>query len=400
VERPLQVVLKEREVDFFYTDIRGLASGAEKDEFINTYKANDRKRLFDLGRDVLMRVAIIRLAELEYIFIRSNHHILMDGWCRGILNSDFFEIYGCLVNGRQPRLSPVKPYRIFVEWLERQEKEEARNYWKQFLSGYDEAVIIPKKVIDERSVRQYNREEYMFEVTGETPAALKQMAVTNNVTVSVILQAIWGILLSNYNNRRDVVFGVVVSGRPAEIDGVESMVGLFINTIPVRVRFNSDTTFSQLIRQLQGQTLESEPYQYSSLAEIQAESLLKQHLMDHFLTFLNYPAEGFIINDGSGRLRLGEKSGLEVSGIVSLERSNYNLDVLIDFSERFTIKLRYNTNVYESNFMKNKLAVHIVEVIDQVVQNDSVNVQDIVISHDRLAANPNIPIDDGGDFDL
>jgi amino acid adenylation domain-containing protein/non-ribosomal peptide synthase protein (TIGR01720 family) len=401
LDRPVQVVLKERRIDFFYKDIRQLngRDGFEKEIFIKEFKTKDRQRPFNLAKDVLMRVAVIQVDNVEYQFIWSFHHILMDGWCTGILSAEFFEIYKNFSENKPHRLPAAIPYRNYIQWLEKQDKGKAKKYWQNLLKGYKEAATIPRKKTSGADHEEYKREEFSFIVEPEKTGALEKLAAKKQVTLNVVLQTIWGIMLAKYNNKQDVVFGIVVSGRPTEIDGVESMVGLFINTIPVRVKSEKDTTFSALLREIQEQSINSGPHDHYPLVEIQAQCYLKQDLMDHFLTFLKFPVveqiEGAVNVSNSNK----RESHFEILNIDSIERSNYNLDVLINSDKQLKIKLRFNTNIYDSTFMK-KLPIHIEEVIDQVIENNDIKVKDILISHDRLAANPNLPIDDDGDFKL
>jgi iturin family lipopeptide synthetase B/iturin family lipopeptide synthetase C len=401
IERPLQVVLREWKKEFLYSDIRCTAQGRkEKEAAVRAFKEKDKNRSFDLRSDIPpIRIAVIQVDEEEYEFVWSNHHILMDGWCSEILYSEFFQVYLGYLENRPIHLAPVKPYRIYLEWLAEQNHDNPRAYWKDLLNGYNQTVGIPRKRDFQADTKEYIREEFSFSLAKEKITVLEQLAAKNQVTLSVLFQAIWGILLAKYNNSRDIVFGIVVSGRPGDIPGVESMVGVFINTIPVRIRLNDTTTFSKLTQQLQEQAGESEPYHYYSLAEIQAQSALKQNLIDHFLTFLNYPG-GELLRKG---IKEGETVGrnldLEITHVESLERSNYNMDVLVYFIDPLTVKLRYNIAVYDSGFMK-KLAQHIEEVVDQVTQDNFIRVQDIRVSHDRLAIKISVPLDDGNDFEL
>jgi amino acid adenylation domain-containing protein/non-ribosomal peptide synthase protein (TIGR01720 family) len=398
LDRPLQLVLKERNVEFIYKDLLDMISTTrEKDLFIKRFEEKDRQRKFDLSKDPLLRAAVIRVNDNDYRFIWSFHHVLMDGWCGGIVNSEFFENYIRLRENNRTPLPGVTPYRTYIRWLESREKEAARKYWRELLEGYGEAVVIPGKKNNGQDSSRYEREEFFLELGAEKTEGLNKLAAASRVTISCIIQAVWGIILGKYNNKQDIVFGIVVSGRPDEIAGVEAMVGLFINTIPVRIRFRESTPFTGLLHSVQNQAIKSEAYHYYPLAEIQAESLLKQHLMDHFLTFLNYP----VIEQIEEAVNKGNKKNpeLKISDVKSVERSNYDLDVLIYFKQELKIKFRFNTACFDSDFMK-RMAVHVEEVIDQIINNNEIKISDIVISHNRLIASPNIPMDDNKNFEL
>ncbi|NOQ28294.1 MAG: non-ribosomal peptide synthetase, partial [Bacteroidales bacterium] len=304
---PLQLVLKDRENEFDYKDIREL-SAEEKKQFILKYKKTDRDRGFRLDQDILMRVSLIQLDNNEYELIWSNHHILMDGWCIGIINNDFFEIYNSLLNNRTSKLNSVTPYKEYVKWLDKIDKDSSLQYWKNYLSGYEEQASLPK--LPEKGNEFVQQKEHM-QLSKELSAKFQQIASDNNVTASIILQSVWAILLAKYSNKEDIVFGSVVSGRPSEIYGVESIVGLFINNVPVRIQFSKDLEFSTLIKRVQNSNLDSETHHYISLAEIQAQSILKQNLIDHIIVFENFPIAEKIENLDNDN----EQLNIQISGV-------------------------------------------------------------------------------------
>ncbi|MDT2236987.1 condensation domain-containing protein [Paenibacillus larvae] len=136
--------MKEREVDFFFQDLRHIPDEKERERYMNEYKEYDKNRKFDLNKDVMMRVAVFRIGEQDYVFIWTSHHILMDGWCVEILVSDFFDIYNRLLINRPCHLEPVKQYRTYIEWLEEQDPEKAKTFWKNYLYGFEEMTAVPK----------------------------------------------------------------------------------------------------------------------------------------------------------------------------------------------------------------------------------------------------------------
>ncbi|MHA6534826.1 condensation domain-containing protein, partial [Paenibacillus sp. BAC0078] len=177
-------------------------------------------------------------------------------------------------------LPAVKPYIHFIKWLEEQDREEALGYWRNYLAGYEQRAAIPAS--ENRTNESYALEEVRHSFSERLTERLVQLSKRHQVTMNSMMQTAWNMLLRSYNNSDDAVFGAVVSGRPAEIDGVESMVGLFINTLPVRLSPNESTgTFIETVKRLQQRALDSEKVGYISLAEIQAQSELKQNLIDH-----------------------------------------------------------------------------------------------------------------------
>ncbi|WP_260989993.1 condensation domain-containing protein, partial [Paenibacillus xylanexedens] len=285
LKRPLQIVLKKRNPSIVFEDFTGLTEDEVKIS-VEQFKQGDREHGFDLTRDVLLRLAVLKTGDQSYEIIWSHHHILMDGWCMSIVLKEFFYMYKQLCNGKAIDLPAVKPYVNFINWLKAQDREEALGYWKNYLAGYEQRTAIPTS-------SHFTSEEYILEETHLTfsealTERLMHLSKYHQVTMNSMLQAAWGLLLRRYNNTNDVVFGAVVSGRPAEIDGVENMVGLFINTLPVRMGPNeSDGTFIETVKRLQQRALESEKYDYLSLAEVQGQTELKQNLIDHLFVFQN-----------------------------------------------------------------------------------------------------------------
>ena len=377
---PLQVVLKKREVDFFFQDLRHMADEQEREQYLNEYKESDKNRKFDLNKDVMMRVAVFRTGEQDYVFIWTSHHILMDGWCVEILVSDFFEIYNCLLTNRPCHLDPVKQYRSYIEWLEEQDAEKARTFWTNYLRGFDEMTAVPKLKKAASADLPYKKEEVRLDLTEQQTSALGSLAAKNQVTLSTVMKAAWSIVLAKYNQKQEVVFGGVVSGRPGELEGVEQMVGLFINTIPVRVTVDGDMTLTSLLQRVQTDMAESEPFHYFSLASIQAASELKQNLFDHIMVFENYPL--------AERLGQAAHSSEEhedhyvITDVQSFEQTNYDFNILIAPGESMYVQFDFNGHVYDKT-MVNMMAKHLEHVLNQLMENDQKRVRDIELMDDR-----------------
>ncbi|WP_260984885.1 condensation domain-containing protein, partial [Paenibacillus xylanexedens] len=142
LETPLQIVLRKRNPSIVFKDFTGLT----KDEIrykVKQFKQTDRKRGFDLTRDVLLRLAVLKTGQNQHEIIWSHHHILMDGWCVGIVLKEFFYMYTQLCSGKEIDLPAVKPYSEFIDWLEKQDREEAADYWRDYLAGYEQRTAIP-----------------------------------------------------------------------------------------------------------------------------------------------------------------------------------------------------------------------------------------------------------------
>jgi amino acid adenylation domain-containing protein/non-ribosomal peptide synthase protein (TIGR01720 family) len=379
LNRPIQVVLKERNVDFYFEDLReSLPTPEKKEIFIREFLDKDRQRSFDLSKDVLMRVAVLQLADAEYQVTWSSHHILMDGWCIGILISEFFQVYTGYLETRTFQLPAIKPYRTYIQWLEKQEKNKTRNYWKKYLEGYEEIAAVPKKKDAGIFAGGYNAAAASTRFEEEKTIALNKVAIRNHVTLNTVLQVAWGIVLGKYCSKQDIVYGVLISGRPPEIEGVESMIGCFINTIPVRITFDGKTKLNELIRNVQDRAIESEPHYYYSLAEIQAESALKQNLLDHIIEFQNYPPAERIEGVRDNIRKNKKTETLKLSNVNVREQSNYDFNIMIIPGNQVFLGFSYNANVYDSQLVA-QLGLNSIRVLEQIIEDDKITIDEIAI---------------------
>jgi|GEM_PF-731952 len=372
LERPLQLVLKEQSVECSFTDIRGEIRNGSRNKVMQDWREADKAALFNLGEDALMRVTILRTAADEYEFIWSHHHIIMDGWCMGILINEFNQLYESYLQGQALQLPPAPPYAAYIQWLEERETIEAANYWKDYLQGYHQLATIPATSSSLVDTEPYQPELVQLSFTSEQTNALRALSVRHGVTVSTILQAAWGILLFNYNRTRDVVFGCVVSGRPAALKGVDTMVGLFINTVPVRMSFEEEETLASFLQKVQANAIASEPHHYHSLYEIQAQSRAGRSLLDHIMVFENYPLLDQLEQEGAG------KPDWVVKDVQVLEETNYPLFIEVFLLDQLSIELHYNANICTRNEI-NELVRHLAHIADQVIHHSDRLVKDITI---------------------
>jgi len=289
VKQPLQFVLKERKIQIRCEDISEL-NEAEKKAYIEKYKEEDKERGFNLSKDMLIRMSVIKLEEKGYKAIWSFHHIIMDGWCLGIITDELLKTYYALKINKVAELPATYPYSNFIKWIEAQGKEKAEKYWGDYLEGYEKPTGVPR-ARNSKNESKYVQEEIRFVLNKEETEKLKEIAKANNVTVNTVFQGIWGIILQRYNNVEDVVFGAVVSGRPAEVEGIENMLGLFINTVPVRIKAAGEEKFCEVLKRIHEGAAESKGYEFYPLVDIQSKSVLRHKLIDHIIVFENYPVE-------------------------------------------------------------------------------------------------------------
>jgi amino acid adenylation domain-containing protein len=377
IKRPVQVVLKERKPEFYYEDLRE-KNMQDPGAYIREFKQKDKQRSFDLTKDVLLRIAILQLNNKNYEVIWSFHHIIIDGWSIGILISEFFEIYNGLYENRALRLSKVNPFRSYIQWLEEQDREKSKNHWRKYLEGYEEKALIPRSKGLKTAEIGYKNEQLSFSLQKDISDKLNHLAVENQVSLNTIIQTLWGVLLAKYNRKQDVIFGAVVSGRPSEIEDVETMVGLFINTIPVRIGYEEKIRFNELVRRVQENAVSCAPHHYYPLAEIQSQSALKQDLIDHIFAFENYPVVQRIEEMMEKTDTNYQRVRIEVTNVEIFEQTNYDFNLVVAPGNQLHLKIYYNTNAFDPFFIE-RIVGHYKQLIDQVTKNEAIYIHELTI---------------------
>ncbi|MGG4217920.1 non-ribosomal peptide synthase/polyketide synthase [Paenibacillus jamilae] len=359
-DEPLQVVYRNKRGDLYVEDIRE-KDQAEQERYIEEFTRRDQQRGFDLATDALMRVSILHTADDSYHFVWSFHHIIMDGWCLSLVTNEVFGGYTALREGKHPQLPVVTPYSRYIEWLEGQNRQEAAEYWSGYLRGYEETAILPQAQTGK--TQGYEAEYLEFDLGIDLTTSLLQLAKQEQVTINTLMQTAWGVLLQKYNRTQDVVFGSVVSGRPADIAGVEQMIGLFINTVPVRIQGGQATAFTELMKQTQRQALASGTYETFPLYEIQAQAEQKVELINHIMVFENYPVDEQIEQLGER-----EEAGFKITGAGAVEQTNYDFNIVVLPGETLRVHFGYNAQVYDYERVE-QIQGHLLQLLKQIKIN-------------------------------
>ncbi len=270
-----------------------LLSPSEQQQQLEAFLEQDKLRGFDYTEAPLMRIALIRLSEFSYQFTWTYHHMLMDAWSESLVINEVLAFYWTICRGENLQLEPSHPYGDYIEWLQRQSRTEAEAFWRRNLQGFTRPTTLtglqtncPTSPAPEDSFG-----EQRIQHSSADTAAIQSAARRCRITLNTLMQGVWAFLLSHYGGETDVVFGANVSGRPASLPGVESMIGIFINTLPVRVRFNPSQPFASLLRGLQDNQAVMREYEYSSLVEVQEWSGINRgtQLFESILVFQNAP---------------------------------------------------------------------------------------------------------------
>ncbi|MFV8052110.1 amino acid adenylation domain-containing protein [Mycobacterium sp. 48b] len=324
-EQPVQVIPADPVTPWRYIELD--ANGIGVDEQIEEICAAERGAVCDLENQPAFRVVLIRIADDRHRFVVTNHHIVLDGWSMPILMQEIFAGYQGL------RLPAASPYRSYVTWLSERDHHAAHAAWREVLAGFDTPILVgpPQKLrIGERCVDSYR-------VPAKTTRALAKLARSHRTTVNVVLQGAWALLLSSLTGHHDVAFGTVVSGRPPEVDGADSMVGLLINTVPVRATFSPDTTTADLLDQLQSAHNDTLDHQHVALSDIHRMTG-QDTLFDTVFVYENYPTDTGTPPGGDG---------LAVTGFSSRDFYHYPIAVQAGPGRELDLRVQYDTDVFD-----------------------------------------------------
>ncbi len=342
-DEPVQVIVDSVDVNFQHGDWSDTAAG-EREDKLREFLRQDRDRGIGLKTAPLMRFALFKGGPASHIFIWSSHHLLMDGWSLPIILKDVFAAYEQVRCGLPMRTRPEHPYKDYIGWLRAQELSGAEAFWRHLLAGFASPVSLRnlQSTTATRKAEEFTEQETRLPQT--VTELLQTVAREHQLTLSALVHAAWALLLSSYTGSRDVVFGMVVSGRPAEIADVESMVGVFINTLPLRIRISGEAGLVPWIKELQMQQAEVSQYGHVPLAQVQAWSELprRSRLFESILVFENYPDI-----DAACWLE-GPRDGIQISNVRALERSNYPITLWVLPGREISLKVGYNPSHLDS----------------------------------------------------
>ncbi|GAA3097400.1 hypothetical protein GCM10010449_21020 [Streptomyces rectiviolaceus] len=313
LKRPVQMIPHQVALPWEEFDLTGHPE-EERAAAADRALEEDRLRRFDLAKPPLMRFTLMRLGTHRFRFVLTNHHILLDGWSKPMLVRELLKLYA--TKGDDSGLPKVRPFRDYLQWLAKQDRETALTAWRETLAGLDGPTLVAPQP-GERTPQVPGRLE--AEVDRATYEKLSALARDRALTLNSLVQGAWAVVLGGLTGRDDVVFGTTVSGRPPEIAGIETMVGLFINTLPVRVRLRPDEPLLDTVRRVQDEQTRLQPHQQLGLAEVQRLAGSGE-LFDTTMVFENYPTDIGAEDDEPGGFR-----GLTVTAARNRDATHYPL---------------------------------------------------------------------------
>ncbi|RZK69690.1 MAG: amino acid adenylation domain-containing protein, partial [Rhodococcus sp. (in: high G+C Gram-positive bacteria)] len=358
---PAQLVVDRVDVPWREVDLTGYgsAAGVELERLLD----DDRVARFDLARPPLLRLLLIRTAPERHVLALTNHHIILDGWSMPLLVRELLVRYAA---DDAPVLPEPRPYSTYLEWVATLDRDASLRAWERALAGLDEPTLLaPHASSEQHGVPG----EVDIALPAALIGALDTVVSRRGVTMNTVVQAAWGILLSRLLSRRDVVFGATVSGRPPQLSGVESMLGLFINTVPVRVRMDPDETCAQLLTRLQGEQVSLLDHHYLGLGDIQARIGLG-NLFDTLSVFESYPV------DKSGFDEHTDIAGMRVTALDARDATHYPITLLSILEPRLRLSLRYQHGIFDRDTVTT-LAARVIGILETIARDTDTPVGDV-----------------------
>ena len=324
-DKPVQVVHRRASIPVERLDLSAVAA-PDRDQAVQSVVDADRARGFDLQRAPLLRVTLIRIAPNSYRMLLSFHHIILDGWSLQTVTAQFSECYLAACLGKPPAVPRTPPFGQHIRWLQKQDLGAAQNYWRRVFSGLQAGTCLTSGKMTVTAAQ--SAAEYATELSAGHTARLRELTSSRRLTLNTLIQGAWALVLHRFTGSGDVVFGVTVSGRPAELPEVEKMVGLFINTVPVRVRLPENQAAAGWLAELQRSQFEARQYDYSPLVMIREWSGLpgSAPLFDTLLAFENYPVSAGAHQNATATF---------------FERTNYPLSVAVVPGTRLHVRFLY-----------------------------------------------------------
>ncbi|MFV0277281.1 MAG: amino acid adenylation domain-containing protein, partial [Parahaliea sp.] len=345
-EAMVQIVHKRWPAAVDYLDWRE-ATEAQSEARLQALLKTEREAGFDLLDAPPFHLRLIRIDEARYWFLMSNHHILIDAWCRSLLIEDFFAIYSALLAGRAAALPPAPPYRDYIAWLQRQDLDASRQWWRDKLGD----VSAPTPIASDRPLRREHAGDSggmqvgdcYSHLSAEATRHLQSLARQQQLTVNTFAQAAWALVLRRLSGRRDVLFGVTVAGRPSHLPALQQTVGLFINSIPLRVSFpdiGDDCALAGWLQALLAHNVELRDHEHLSLVDIQHCSGVPkgEPLFDSLFVFENAPVEVSVL-DSARRFNASSDSGRT--------HTNFPLTAVCYPGERLGLHISYDQRYFE-----------------------------------------------------
>jgi len=363
-DQPLQIVHKQAQLPIIEYDWRDDSAQQQALRW-RQLLADDQAKGFDFTRAPLMRLGLVQCSDKEYYFLWTYHHVLLDGWSGPLLLKGVFAAYEALRRGEAALLPAVRPYRDYIGWLQSQDMGAAEAYWRTALSGF----TAPTPLIIDNIAQQHGYAKHSLTLSAAHSRALQHFVKQRQLTLNTLVQGAWAVLLSRYSGDNDVAFGVTVSGRPADLIGVEDMVGLFINTLPLRIKIAPDCTVLEGLQAILEQNQDMRAYEFAPLTQIQGWSEVPRGtaLFESLLVFENYPIDQALTEN---------LAGLAIDAVSVVDQTNYPLTLSAYPGTTLRLEISYAAGRFEAETVK-RMLLHLQGLLDAFVEQPQTRLSEL-----------------------
>ncbi|UQS17170.1 amino acid adenylation domain-containing protein [Pseudomonas sp. HS6] len=291
LREPLQFIHEHASLDWTSLDLSGVAPD-QVPSSIEAYLSEDRRRGFAYERAPLFRLTLITLGNHQYKLVMSYHHLILDAWSLFILLSDSLEFYRAELDGTPPALAQARPFRDYVTALTQEDVAAAQAYWKNRLKDFNTPTIISQaEKLNLSASAQELHAEARLDLTELETERLQVFGRQHQLTLNTLVQGAWALVLAKHSQQRDICFGITITHRPVDLAGVQDMVGIFINSLPMRLNITPQATLDQWLQEVQSVQVGARAYEHYPLPLVQAgaEVASDQPLFETLLIFENFP---------------------------------------------------------------------------------------------------------------
>ncbi|MEM8828163.1 MAG: amino acid adenylation domain-containing protein [Cyanobacteria bacterium P01_G01_bin.19] len=378
LEQPLQVVGTTAKISLTEHDWQQI-SPLKQPEKLATFQKELKQTGFNLNKAPLMRLDLIKMRSQVYKFVWTYHHLLLDGWSVPLLLKELLGYYQSLFQGLNISTTSAIPYKNYIAWLKQQDTTKARKFWQEELKGFysftclgrsqkaegflesevrNQESEIKKQRFDNADASYLQKE---LKLSAETTYKIEFLAREYQLTVNILIQAAWAILLHRYSGDRDLVFGATSSGRPPSLNNAQAMVGLFINTLPVRAAIDPQQSLIDWLKELQIKQLARQEHEHTSLLDIHRVSELAKDtpLFESIVVFENYPVESSLKQS---------LDVLDIRNIQTSEQTNYPLTLYAALDSQLALKILYGDRSFDDRTITNILE-HLKTILESIISN-------------------------------
>lgn len=371
IDKPLQIVYRNVQVTLEQHDWRGIDPKEQQKRF-DAFLKSDREQGFDLSEVPLMRLALFRFDDHTYQFVWSTHMISIDGWSSSLVFKDFLDLYTAFCQGQDLSLVPASTFRDYISWLRKQDLSKAEEFWRQMLKGFKTPTSLNNLETDNSSNLEERYDELLIELSQATTAKLQSLTRQHHLTINVLAQGVWALLLSRYSCQSEVVYGCTVSGRPVDLKDSESMVGMLVNTLPARVKVDGEQYLLPWLQKFQEQLVEIRQYEHTSLVDIQRWSEVPAgvSLFESIFVFENQP-----INEVFQESHKQEQT-IKFTNLLNLYKTNYPLNLVGYPGSQLRIGISFDFRRFDATTITGILR-HFKILLQRIATNPEVRLKDL-----------------------